>query len=296
MSADNPASSEHTPVGSQAGGAPQDLPRVAHPQAHKFRTVFAALVGIAVAAVAIAVVVGARNSGPGTTVNRTAWSSWAPDSSGDQGVTEIANHLAPNYRFSPTQQMNTITPIALSQPTAAGTTNGSGLTIALDNATSSNSQSLVPLPGETVAYSVCGLGSKGNCALSGTPTNARMMLLRREALELALYTFKYISGAHNVVVVLPPGHNTQAAGAGYSQLPTTAALAFDRAQLNPSLQLPLARSLASSAPEVPQLGSWLKGPEANLVYEATKNALFSSQVQAQQIGGQLLVLTPLPTQ
>jgi hypothetical protein len=211
-------------------------------------------------------------------------------------VTEIADHLAPDYRFSSSQQMNTITPISLSQSTAAGTTNGSGLTIAVNTDSSGKTQKLALLNGKTVAYSVCGLGTKGDCALAGTPTTARMMLLRREALELALYTFRYINGANNVVVVLPPGHDTVSAGSNSSQLPTTAAVAFDRAQLTPSLQLPLSRTLTTVPPEVPQLPTWIKGPEANLVDQATKNSLFSSQVQAQQVGGQLLVLNQLPAQ
>ena len=37
---------------------------------------------------------------------------------------------------------------------------------------------------------------------------ARLLLLKREALELALYTFKYISGTQNVVAILPPGYTS----------------------------------------------------------------------------------------
>src|SRR5947209_5781330 len=60
--------------------------------------------------------------------------------------------------------------------------------------------------GNTIAYNLCGVGST-NCSIGvGTPSPDRLLLLRREALELALYTFKYISGTQNVVAILPPGH------------------------------------------------------------------------------------------
>src|SRR4029078_2561570 len=44
--------------------------------------------------------------------------------------------------------------------------------------------------GDALAYVVCGVGT--SCAISGgKPSVERYDLLRREALELALYTFKY---------------------------------------------------------------------------------------------------------
>ena len=62
------------------------------------------------------------------------------------------------------------------------------------------------LTGNTIAYNLCGVGGK-DCAIgAGTPSNSRLLLLRREALELALYTFKYIRGTQNVLTILPPGH------------------------------------------------------------------------------------------
>ncbi len=139
------------------------------------------------------------------------------------------------------------------------------MTIAVNTNTSGKGQTLGLLNGKTVAYNVCGLGTKQDCAMSGTATTNRMLLLRREALELALYTFRYIGGAQNVVVVLPPGHDTVTAGGSSGVMPVTAALAFVRGQLAPWLQLPLNRTLTQIPPEVSQLGSWSKGDEAGLV-------------------------------
>ena len=59
------------------------------------------------------------------------------------------------------------------------------------------------LGGTTAVYNLCGLGT--SCAIAaGTPSLAGELLLRREALELALYTFRYIHGVDSVVAILPP--------------------------------------------------------------------------------------------
>ncbi len=295
MTTDNPASNEHHPP---IGGAPalgagtRDLPRLRSPHATKFRVVIAVLVGIAAGALAVAVVVAARQSGP-TRLVAGAWSSWRPTAAGSTGVLEIAQHIAPYYRQNATQQLDVITPIGLSQPNAAGTTTGNGLTVAVNESTSSKNQSLGLLSGRTIAYNVCGLGSR-DCTLAGTPSVARMLLLRREALELALYTFRYIGDSQNVVVVLPPGHTVTATGAGTQGV--TVALLFLRSELQPWLNVPLSRTLQQYPPDLTQLGVWSRSQEAAFVDQVTAHGLFSSQVEALQVGGSALVLTPLPAQ
>lgn len=296
MTTENPVSGEHAPA---RGGQParssaaRDLPRVESPHAPRFRIAIAVLFGIAAGAIAVAVV---AVSGGGSRVQArggATWSAWAPDNSGSIGISEIAQHVSPFYRLSSARQLDVVTPIQLAQTTAAGTTTGSGLTVAVNESSSGKAPSLGLLNGRTVAYNVCGLGATA-CEVAGTPSIDRMLLLRREALELALYTFKYISGSQNVVVVLPPGHTVSSAGAGTTGV--TVALLFVRSQLQPLLLVPLSRSLQQYPPEVSQLSLWSKTQEAGLVDQVTAHGLFSSQVQSQQVGGSLLVLTPLPAQ
>ena len=56
--------------------------------------------------------------------------------------------------------------------------------------------------GNSILYSLCGLGAR--CSIrSGKPSVTRHVLLQREALELALYSFHYLK-AKNVVVLMPP--------------------------------------------------------------------------------------------
>jgi hypothetical protein len=52
---------------------------------------------------------------------------------------------------------------------------------------------------------MCGFGTSAQkCAIKGAATNARGQLLRREALELSLYTLKYVPGTNAVLTYLPP--------------------------------------------------------------------------------------------
>ena len=291
MTTESPASGE--PLATEGGG--RRLPRIRHPHTHQFRTTLAVLGMIAVAALTVAVVVVARRRGVASANRGPAWSSWAPSSSGAAGVSEIAAHVAPYYRLSPAQQLDVVTPISVAQTTAAGTTTGHGLTIAVNTSAAGTAPSLGLLNGATVAYNVCGLGAK-SCELAGTATTTRMLLLRREALELALYTFRYIKASQNVVVVLPPGHTVSATGTGAGSTPVTVAVAFVRKQLTPWLAVPLSRTLAQYPPDVTQLSLWSRSVEAGFVDQVTAHALFSSQVEAQQVGGTLLVLTQLPAQ
>ena len=59
---------------------------------------------------------------------------------------------------------------------------------------------------DSVMYVLCGTGE--NCAIDeGEPSADRYRLLRREALELALYSFKY-TDADSVIALLPPSTDT----------------------------------------------------------------------------------------
>jgi hypothetical protein len=277
--------------------------RPGSPHAGKFRIATAFLVGVGVAAVAIAVALASQPS----SVNSTrAWSDWRPTTGGKLGATEIAEHVAPFYRLSASQQLDVVTLINLSNPNAQGVTSGSGLTVAVNTgASSGSSSSLSLLAGSTVAYNLCGTGA-GNCRLAGAPSANRLLLLRREALELALYTFKYISGTANVICVLPPGH-TETASTLSSKLPSskapvsspkplTVAVVFLRQELQPWLNQPLSSTLNTFPPLVSQLPLWTKTAEAGLVDQITAHGLFSEQIESQQTGGNLLVLNQLPPQ
>jgi hypothetical protein len=102
-----------------------------------------------------------------------------------------------------------------------------------------------------------------NCQIdSGKPSKERMLLLRREGLELALYSFRYLKDVKQVVVLIP-------ATPGKAQ---TVALYFSRDALRPELDRPLTSSLLPTAPTTKTV---TLSPDASLVDQTTNPYLFS---------------------
>ncbi len=285
-------------------GRGRDTNSMDTPHSHKFRAATAGLAGIAFVAIVIAVMLAAGGGSGGT---GPRWSSWKPPDSGNQGAQDIADHIAPFYRLSGTDQLDVITVMSLANAStlsASSTTSSvsNGLEVAVRPNTFSSQISL--LNGKTVAYNLCGIGSN-NCTIGiGTASADRLLLLRREALELALYTFKYIGGVNNVVAVLPPGHPTVTStltAKPPSQTPSPlldTAVLFVKAELVPWLSQPLSSTLQEFPPaaELSQLSLWHQTPEAGLVDQITARGLFSEKLVNAQDGSHLIVLDPLPPQ
>jgi hypothetical protein len=306
------AADEHaagTPLPSSVGiGQRGEARSEASPHSHKFRAAIATLVGIGIGAIVVVVTVLSSSS---RTTSTAKWSDWSPSDGGTLGAREIADHLAPLYRISATDQLDVVTVINLANPTAAAAAAGSqsgtstgGLQVAVQFDPSKAQVSL--LTGNTIAYNMCGVGGSG-CAIGiGQASTDRLLLLRREALELALYTFKYISGVQNVVAILPPGHTEQtstltskppAANAKSSSKPVDIALLFVRDELKPFLSQPLHDTFPEQfPPTVPQLSLWRQTAEAGLVDQVTARGLFSEKLVQAQDGSNLIVLNPLPPQ
>jgi len=282
--------------------------REASPHSHKFRVAMGALIGVAIGAIVLAIAVLSNGSG-GSSAN-AQWSDWKPSDGGALGAREIADHIAPTYRISAVDQLDVITVINLANATAtaAATATGSsptnGLQVAVQFDPTNSQVSL--LSGNTIAYNMCGVGGK-NCAIGiGQPSTDRLLLLRREALELALYTFKYISGVQNVVAILPPGHTEQtssltskppASNASSTSKPVDIAVLFIRDELKPLLARPLSDAFPEQfPPSVSQLSGWRNTEEAGLVDQISAHGLFSERLVQAQDGSNLIVLNPLPPQ
>jgi hypothetical protein len=121
----------------------------------------------------------------------TPWSSWKPQAESIGGTAQaIASHIGGTYRLPDGRQLARI---VLSAPNQAANFEA----IALADRT--NAVTVYPSTG-TVFYTLC--GTEQNCRLdSESPAGADA--LRREALELALYTLKYAKVA-DVAVFFPP--------------------------------------------------------------------------------------------
>ena len=290
-----------------ASSAPRRATRArSSPYSARFRIATAMLAGLAIGAVIVAVSVLASGRSAGPTAK---WSDWSPSDGGTLGAREIADHVAPFYRISAVDQLSVVTVVNLTNSStaasasasASSSTSASGLQVAVRPDPSSSAVSL--LSGNTIAYNLCGIGGPG-CAIGvGQPSTDRLLLLRREALELALYTFKYISGVDNVVAILPPGHTEQTStltktpptsNASSTPQSVDVAVLFLRGELEPWLQQPLTSTLPEQFP--PTVAQMSSAPEAGLVDQITARGLFSERLVQAQDGSNLIVLDPLPPQ
>ena len=299
------------PPGAVAATPRQPSGREALPHSRKFAVASATLVGLAAVALAIAIAIGLSG---GRAQQTGSWSTFQPTDNGLQGAQQIADFVAPLYRATPAAQLAVVTAVNLNNPSnplqvvvpAAGGSGASGGgssgSSGRSGSSGSSGSSLQPLPARSTAvYNLCGQGS-GDCSIGvGAPSSARLLLLRREALELALYSLKYLSGIETVVAILPPGHTVQGC-TGICPKPQTKpttkpvslALAFDRKELQPWLDRPLRQTLPEDLP--PAVSQMQSAPEAELVSVITAHGLFQEKTEQGQDGSSVIVLSPMPPQ
>jgi hypothetical protein len=260
-------------------------PVLASPHAHKFRLAAAVLAIIGVGAIAIAII--AASAGR---VTRSAWSAWRPQFSGVAGAREIAGYVAPGYRISPTQQLAVV----------SVSTNLNGSTPILQEGPSNSATGV--LSGDTIVYQFCGLGPA--CSIPGKPSSARLLLVRLEAFELALYSLKYLGNVQNVVSILPPAVQqipAQAKGST-SSLSSTPPASLGKAVVavefnRPELQPLLADPLTAFFPSKPLALGGVPTSQAIATMDfITANQLFTPSTVTGQDGTQYLVLNQLPAQ
>jgi hypothetical protein len=217
--------------------------------APRFQFLTGALLAVAVAAIAgvVMIVWGL----PGQTTKQE-WSPWKPSSKGVDGAKQIATRVGGEYRDHG-QQLVDVETNGLAYK-------GTQLTVALRQSASQGGDIQVH-DDSGVLYQMCGLGP--NCSINrGKPSTRRLFLLKREGLELALYSLQYL-GVKQVVVLLPPPP-------GRAQ---TVAMYFRSQDVQSELSKPLTASLTPRPPTVPTV---TKSPDAGLVAQSTKaNYLFS---------------------
>ena len=144
------------------------------------------------------------------------WSVWKPSGSDTARVRQIADHVSTRYRFPEGDQL--VAAIAGPPTVTAGADPENpipvrAIAVRPDTSTGKAEEDDIKIidASKSMQYVLCGLGE--SCAIAhGDPSEARHMLLRRQALELALYTFKYVDGVDSVTVFLPPppGQDAQA--------------------------------------------------------------------------------------
>ncbi len=249
---------------------PGDAPQRRSARSHVLTGALLAI-GVAAVFVIVGVLLGSGGDTKTAGAPRLAWSTWKPSKAGDDGARQVAAHVAPQYREGAGQLV-----VVQSGPLEIA---GVPLTVAQQDPARAPGD-LQVFDRRTVLYRLCGQG--GNCAIAhGAPSTQRHMLLRREALELGLYSLRYLDGVDQVVVFMPPRR-----GAHASQ-----ALFFRKAVVSDQLQKPLEATLVDRAPTVARV---TKSPDAGLVQQLTLPALFRFHVAANRASDRaLLVLEPI---
>jgi hypothetical protein len=224
------------PAPETGAGAVAAAPTGTSPFRGRFGFLLGALIGILVCAgIAFALLVGSSPPGPGGAELAPNWSPWQPPTSDPiTGSSAIADHVGGTYRMDNGKQLVLVD----ASPLVLGAL---PLTVALRD----GDGSLHSYGSNGILYTLHGTGQGGRI-VGDKPSVARYELLRREALELALYSFRYLDGITEVVALLPPAF--PAKGKHDSKVDTKAkpqqqALYYRPGDLRPQLESPLSQTL-----------------------------------------------------
>lgn len=248
-------------------------PAAPPPYRGRFGFIWGALAGIAVCALVLGGVLAAAggDSGPPLAKN---WSSWKPDTSRMlPGAQDIAAHVGREYKLDSGDQLAAVS-------SGAFELGGTPLGVAVRP----KGGDLQVLKGDGVLYLLNGLGADAKTAAGKAGrTNERLMM--REALELALYSFRYLDDITMVAIMLPPRSGSTDASSDGEQSRT---LFFRPGDLLDKLEVPLSRTLSPSPPR-PQA---LTKPQALKIDSLTLRNLFLASIQPLDSNLNYLVLAP----
>ena len=180
------------------------------------------------------------------------WSSWRPTATATgERMTEIANHVGSGYKLASGNQLVSIQ--------TQNDSNFQGVVVVKpDNVRSLDARYTGD---DTAVFLLC--GATKSCKITEGKANiARGTVLRREALELALYTLEYNHPIDNVLIFFPPGPDEKR---------LTSTLFFQRDDLDSTLDHPLRRTLPQSQPPLP---GQIHAAELKTVNDLTGDKLF----------------------
>jgi hypothetical protein len=128
-----------------------------------------------------------------------AWSEWRPTNDDLSGAREIAQRVARQYRNDSGAQL-----VAIQEhPPEVQGLRLEAIGVRRPHRNGQIDPYIALYGGRrTLIYAFCGLGS--NCSLVDTASQELDNFLRREALEVSLYSFKYLAGVEQVISLLPP--------------------------------------------------------------------------------------------
>lgn len=209
-----------------------------------------------------------------------AWSEWQPTGSETAMVRQIADRIPQAYRQNG-EQLVVSTASNLAVPAEQGEVPVEAVFVQPDTSLGlAEEDDIASYDGAKVAaYALCGLGNSEQCAITkGEPSADRFTFLRRQALELSLYTLKYVDGVESVIVFMPPTAEGQSNGAIF----------LTEDDVAEELSRPLPELLPTPTPTV---GGFDEVEEGH-VLRITEPRTYAYQVQAAPNGSPILVLSP----
>lgn len=241
----------------------------------RFLVVYAFLAAVLGAGVSAFAVLATREP----PADAAAWSEWEPTGSPTAMVRQIADRIPQAYRQSG-EQLVVATASNLAVPAEGGEIPVEAVFVQPDTSLGlADEGDFDSYDGTKVAsYALCAVGGGDDCSITkGKPTTDRYTFLRRQAVELTLYTLKYVEDVESVMVFMPPSAEGQ-----------ITAIFITRDDVEDELGLPLAELLTTQTPAVGRLDE----AEEGHVLRITEPRTYAFQVQAATNGSPVLVLTP----
>jgi hypothetical protein len=239
------ATAATTPPPAAPKGRRLSIRKPSVPKKHRARfvVVYVALAA-AVAAGAVGIVLlttggSSSKSASGSTANGE-WSTWKPTGGGLGAAQQIANFVGKDYKTKAGAQILTALAQTAKFPKAVVGDKGNVQVVTVPlggivvHTKKGDEATRIDTRNSTMYNLVCSAESPACKPSAGEAGLAQNILFRREVLELALYTFKYVPGVDNILTLLQPDRN-KAPEVFY----------FRRADLESQLDVPVAKTLGS---------------------------------------------------
>jgi hypothetical protein len=217
-----------------------------------------------------------------------AWSTFKPKGNLTARLFQIADVIPKSYRLDGGKQLVAATPSAPQQqitpdqgqtfvtlPLARAEIHDRG------NITSTNLSS-------GIQFVLCG-GGNGCEIVAGTPSQARYLLLEREALQISLFAFKYVDDVDSVTVLLPPSRIVDPKTGQPSGQPNETAMFLRRSDVSKMRSRPYFETLAPKVPTVDEMTA----SDKNVVLGFAKPHTYNWSWTQAQDGTFIRVLEPI---
>jgi hypothetical protein len=256
------------PAPAPTGAAPHSPHRL------RFGLIYGALGTILVVAIVGFTIFATRSISPAP-----KWSTWHPKGGGLGAAHEIADHVSQRYHLPNGDQLVDVIAQVPSVSPRTGTVPIHFVAVKGTKATGTHNQLYPVSSANSVMYTLCGLGASCEIA-TGKPSVQRGLLVRREILELALYTFKYVGGIDNVLAFMP----------GTAGKPAKYVVYLRHSDVADELKQPLATTLGKKVP----LPKAIPAGEIRTIDTKTTHRVYSFAVAQAPQGDLVFVLAPVP--